>query len=107
MDVIILLTILFISVLYWQSALKAKETALPFSRRTCKQMQYQFLDDTVALQRIRPIRSQNGWLTWHRTYSFEYCDEELNRRKGLIIYAENRVESIQLQDEDGRIITVA
>lgn len=107
MDVIILLSILFLGVLYWQSALKAKELALPRCRNLCKQMQYQFLDETVALQSIRPIRSRKGWITWHRTYSFEYCDEELNRRKGMLIYVENRVESIQLQDEDGRIITVA
>ena len=103
MNTLILLVLIFLCVISWQSAQKARETVMPFCRRCCERMQFQLLDDTVALHRIRPMRNKNGWLGWHRVYSFEFCDPDMERRKGLIVYAENQVQSIQIQDEDGRI----
>jgi len=43
-----------------------------------------FLDDTVALESVRPVRNEDGQLELRRIFSFEYSDTGNNRRKGRL-----------------------
>lgn len=57
---------------FWWSSSRAKELAIWHARRRCSSHELQFLDQTVALSKIRPQRNSNGNLCWRREYEFEY-----------------------------------
>ena len=67
----------------WDS-LKAREAANAAMRAACRAEGLLFLDDTVALESIRPIRNEDGRLKVRRIFSFEYSDTGHNRRKGSV-----------------------
>lgn len=67
----------------WDS-LKAREAANAELRAACRAHGLLFLDDTVALDRLRPVRDDDGRLRLLRTYRFEYSDTGHNRRRGHV-----------------------
>ena len=67
----------------WDS-LKAREAANVAMREACRSEGLQFLDDTVALTSLLPMRDDEGRLKVRRVYGFEYSDTGHNRRKGSI-----------------------
>ncbi len=68
----------------WDS-LKVREIANQAMRSTCKAEGLLFLDDTVALQSLRPTRDDDGRLRLRRVYRFEYSDTGHNRRIGSVV----------------------
>jgi hypothetical protein len=66
---------------FWLSSLRAREAANFAARETCRQISAQFLDDTVAFQRLRPIRGSVDGAT---------------RRRGFVIVAGRDVETVGL-----------
>lgn len=68
----------------WDS-LKAREAAVSASRSACEAEGYQFLDDTVAIESMRPARNGDGRLQLRRVYGFEYSDTGLTRHKGSVV----------------------
>jgi len=68
---------------FWDS-LKAREAANAAMRAACRAEGLLFLDDTVALESIRPIRDEEGQLRMRRIFGFEYSDTGHNRRKGSV-----------------------
>ena len=67
----------------WDS-LKAREAANAAMRAACKAEGMLFLDDTVALDSVRPVRNDDGQLRLRRVFRFEYSDTGHNRRKGSV-----------------------
>ena len=67
----------------WDS-LKAREAAIAASRSLCKTEGLQFLDETVAMESIRPVRDSQGQIRLRRVYGFEYSDTGNDRRKGSV-----------------------
>lgn len=67
----------------WDS-LRVREIANASMRAACKAEGVLFLDDTVALESIRPVRDDRGRIRLRRTYSFAYSDTGTNRRKGSV-----------------------
>jgi hypothetical protein len=64
----------------WRDALRAREVATRICRQACQRDGLQFLDDTVALIRIRPAWWR-GRLLLRRIYAFEFSragDERLD-----------------------------
>jgi len=57
---------------FWWSHLKSRETATAQARRLCKKHNLQFLDDTVSLSEIRPVRDRQRGIGMKRIYQFEY-----------------------------------
>ncbi len=51
-------------------------------RAACRAQGLLFLDDTVALDRIRLARDGDGRMRLRRVYRFEYSDTGTNRRRG-------------------------
>jgi len=70
--------------LIWDS-LRAREAAVTASRAACEAEGYQFLDDTVAIEAIRPARDGGGQLRLRRVYGFEYSDTGNSRHKGSVV----------------------
>jgi hypothetical protein len=76
--------------LIWDS-LRAREAAVAASRAACDAEQYLFLDDTVAIESVRPVRDDDGSVRLRRIYGFEYSDTGNSRHKGSIVLMGARV----------------
>ena len=78
------------------SSLRAREAANAAIRPACLAEGYLFLDDTVALDRIRLRRNDEGRATIERVYRFDYSDTGDNRRRGYVTLLGERVEGVSL-----------
>lgn len=81
------------------SSLRAREAANAAIRPACLAQGLLFLDDTVALDRIRPQRNAQGHLTLERVYRFDYSDTGNNRRRGHVTLLGSRVVDMDLARE--------
>jgi hypothetical protein len=79
----------------WDS-LKAREAANATMRAACKAEGMLFLDDTVALESLRPVRNEDGQLELRRIFSFEYSDTGANRRKGRVEMIGAKISALDL-----------
>jgi Protein of unknown function (DUF3301) len=84
---------------YWYSGMQAREQAIAVGRRSCNESGLQFLDESVALRRIRFARNTSGRLQFQRDYRFEFSDTGNNRRPGVIRMLGDRVEWVNLDGE--------
>jgi hypothetical protein len=82
-ELAVLATVVAIAWLIWDG-LKAREAANAAIRPACHARGLLFLDDTVALDRIRPQRDRDGRLRLRRVYRFEFSDTGNNRRQGTV-----------------------
>jgi len=78
------------------SSLRARESANAAIRPACQAEGYLFLDDTVALDRIRLRRNDEGRVTIERVYRFDYSDTGDNRRRGYVTLLGARVVEVSL-----------
>jgi hypothetical protein len=81
--------------LLWAS-LKAREAANTAMRTACRAEGFLFLDDTVALESMRPARDREGRAAWRRVYAFEYSDTGDNRRKGRVTMLGSRIVAVDM-----------
>lgn len=59
----------------WWTGSRARELAVEHARLACRQHQLQFLDQTVAMRRMRFARSSTGSSCIRREYAFEFTDQ--------------------------------
>lgn len=83
--------------LVWDT-LRAREYANAAMRTACEERGFLFLDDTVALQSVRPVRDEDGRVRLRRLYAFQYSDTGHNRRDGTITLLANSVAALVLDD---------
>lgn len=88
-----LLALLLVAAAGWLvwTSLQAREAANVAMRAACKTEGLLFLDDTVGLQSMRPVRDDEGRLALRRVYAFEYSDDGDTRRKGSVALLGDRV----------------
>jgi hypothetical protein len=79
----------------WDS-LRVREAANAAMRAACKVEGLLFLDDTVALESVWPVRNDEGQLTLRRIYGFEYSDTGHTRHKGRIVMLSDIVSSLDI-----------
>ena len=79
----------------WDS-LRVREAANAAMRGACKMEGLLFLDDTVALMSIRPVRNDDGRVQLRRVYGFEYSDTGHTRQKGSIVMVGTRVDALDI-----------
>jgi len=84
--------------LFW-SNLKAREAANAAIRAACKALGMLFLDDTVGLESIRPVRDDEGRVRIRWVYAFEYSDTGHNRRKGRVSLTGDRLSAVEIEAE--------
>lgn len=68
----------------WYDSLRAREAGIRASRSACAAEGLLFLDDTVAIRSIWPVRNDDGHLTLRRVYAFEYSETGDDRRSGTV-----------------------
>jgi hypothetical protein len=78
------------------SSLRAREAANAAIRPACSAEGFLFLDDTVALDRIRLRRDDEGRARIERVYRFDYSDTGDNRRRGYVTLLGARVTDVSL-----------
>lgn len=86
---------------FWSDSLRARESMTAACTRICRDMHLQFLDETVALARLRLARAPSGNLTWRRLYVFEFSESGADRWKGRAQLIGRQVESVQLDNPQG------
>lgn len=94
-EIILFLTFAAGAWLVWDT-LKARESANAAMRAACAERGYFFLDDTVALRSVRPVRDEEGHVRLRRTYDFQYSDTGHNRRNGTIMLIADRVAALDM-----------
>mgnify|MGYP001560594795 CR=1 FL=1 len=94
---------------YWYAGMQVREQAVAVGRRACADASLQFLDESVALSRIRFARNSNGQLLFQRDYHFEFSDTGNNRRPGVVRMLGDRVEWVSLDGawQPGRVASVS
>ena len=85
--------------LVWDT-LRAREAANSAMRAACDAQGLLFLDDTVALRSLRPVRRENGHVTLRRVYDFQYSATGHDRRYGTITLTGDRVDALDLAAGD-------
>lgn len=91
-------------IVFWLSAVNARDRARELARNFCQRHDWQLLDQTVALSSLRPVRTPEG-LRWQRRYRFDFSPEGTGRRKGELTLTRGRLVRIWAEsDEDGVLI---
>ena len=75
----------------WLDSLKAREAAVRAAREVCAAEGLMFLDDTVVIASLKPVRNDEGQVTLQRAYDFEFSDTGDNRLKGSVVMRGHRV----------------
>ncbi len=88
--------IVLLGLLIWWDGQRARERAVIRARHSCRAVGGQFLDDSVTLRRLRPVRNQAGRLCLQRVFAFEFSLEGWERRSGHVILDGSRVSHVHL-----------
>lgn len=89
--------------LWWLSAMHARDRARDAARRFCERQNWQLLDQTVSLTRMRPRRSEQGWAL-HRTFRFEFSPDGGARSSGGLNMIGSQAVRIWADGADGGLI---
>lgn len=87
-------------IVFWLSAVNARDRARELARNFCKRQHWQLLDQTVALRSLRPVRTGDG-LRWQRRYRFDFSPEGTGRRSGELTLMGRRLVRVWGELEDG------
>ncbi len=82
-EILALLSLIAI-VWYWFDGLQAREIAVRAGARLCQKQGVYFLDDSVAMSKIRLRRNSAGQVVFYREYRFEFTSDGAYRSKGKI-----------------------
>lgn len=69
---------------YWFTGLRAREEAIKAGSRLCQKRDVYFLDDSVALIKLRLNRNTSGQVVFYREYRFEFTSDGSSRHQGKI-----------------------
>ncbi len=81
----------------WAAGMRAREAAIAAVRRACRRDNLQLLDETVALDRMRPARDRDGRMRWRRTYRFEFTQLSERRHEGTVELLGTRLVGLDLE----------
>ena len=104
MDVLLLSGLLAGLVWFWADSARAREHMLNRCRGLCEELDFQLLDQTVSLKKLRLERSLRGNVELRRWYVFEYSIDGADRWQGSAQLRGREVESIHMEHPRGPII---
>lgn len=90
-DAFVPFLLVLLAIYLWQASLRAKERARAFATTLCANAGVQLLDQTVALQRLRLRRGDDGRLHWLRRYRFELSTNGSDRHNGSLDVMQDRL----------------
>lgn len=94
-DLALIALLAMLGAFFW-SGLKAREVALAAIHRKCREMDLQFLDQGVALSRLRICQDRNRRWGLNRLYVFEFSSTGDERYRGYVEVQSMRVQDIHL-----------
>lgn len=80
----LLLTSLAALAWFWWDSLQKRELAVRAARAVCERANVQFLDDSVAVSKMRLKRDSNQRARIYREYSFDYSSVGDDRQAGRV-----------------------
>ncbi len=104
MGTLITLTLLAVLAWFWQDSLRTRERAIRAAVQACKEMGAQFLDQTVVLHSLKPVRNRRGSLSLQRIYRFEFSLAGYERLQGRTFMLGQVLEQVQLDRAEGTVI---
>ena len=104
MENLLLLGLLGLGLWFWIDSMNARERAVAAAIRACREIDVQFLDQTVSLESMKPTRNRQGHLVWRRIYGFEFSAQGVERRHGRAILRGRVLEQVQLDQDEGTTI---
>lgn len=93
---LVLSALLIAAYLYWRSAQGVKEIALAATRRHCRLLDVQMLDDYIALNGCTLARDGEGRIRIKRRYQFEFSATGEDRYDGVCVMLGCRLVTIDL-----------
>ena len=101
----LLLTVLVVVLVWlWSSATRGKSQATAYCARACRDINVQFLDQTVVLAKVGVGRHDRNWFQWQRVYEFEFTVDGNTRHRGQLALQGRQVVSTHLDHPEGAII---
>lgn len=104
MENLVLIVIIGMGVWFWIDSMNARERAVLAATRACNGVNVQLLDQTVALESLKPARNHAGHFVWRRVYGFEYSIQGVERQRGRAILRGRVLEQVQLDGDGGTTI---
>ncbi len=104
MNALTFLFALAILVWFWQNSMRFRDLAIHKCKISCRRMDLQLLDETVALHKISIARNSRRDMTLQRRYHFEFSLSGNDRYEGSITFLGQTVDCILLDHPDGQII---
>lgn len=83
--------------LYWFDGMSAIESARNAGRHSCQRSGVTFLDETVALDKMRICRSQAGRMRLCRNYRFEFASDGNHRYHGMVEMSGKTVTAVSME----------
>jgi hypothetical protein len=83
---------------FWLDSMRAREIATGICAEYCRSRGLQFLDQTVALKKLRLRRDASGRLRVCRTYGFEFTDSGAVRYPGEAVMLGPRLAELRLAE---------
>jgi len=83
MDIFFILLLLSV-VFYWLDSIRVKEIATKQAAVACEKVALEFLDQSVAINKVRLRRDGHGRLKFYREYQFEFSSTGEFRYKGIV-----------------------
>jgi hypothetical protein len=80
---LVFIPVALLAVLWWKG-MATKEIARRAGARACLAAEVQFLDDTVALHKLRIRRDPRGAMALYRLYGYEFTFDGEHRHNGYI-----------------------
>lgn len=93
---ITLIAILGIAAWIWLDGIKAREIAVAAGQQAAEKYGLQFLDESVAMTRLRAGRNSYGRMQLKRTYGFEVSDTGTERLACSVTLLGKRIEAIDI-----------
>ena len=81
----------------WLDTLRARDLALTVARQQTARLNLQLLDDTVALESTRVVRTGSGWLALARRFRFEFTETGDNRREGMVFLGPDSPPHVEIE----------
>lgn len=100
-DILMLLVAMALLVWLWFDSRQAWELTVRICEQSCRELDLQFLDQTVSLSGLGMARNNDGRLQFMRQFQFEFSSNGSDRRQGRATMLGGRIETVQLDHPDG------
>lgn len=101
---IALIVMLAITAWFWLDGIRAREIAVAAGQEAAEKSGLQFLDESVAMTRLRTGRNRAGRMQLLRTYGFEVSDTGSERLPCSVTLLGQRVEHIEIPPHRDNVV---